>query len=50
MVDDIDAAIERAVAAGGAVKMPKYATDTGFTLAYVADPAGHVISLQQPGA
>ena len=25
-------------------------TDTGFTLAYVCDPAGHVIGLQQPGA
>ena len=50
MVDDIDAAVERAVAAGGSVKVPKYATDTGFTLAYVCDPAGHVIGLQQPGA
>ena len=47
---DLPGAVERAVAAGGSVKMPKYATDTDFTLAYVCDPAGHVIGLQQPGA
>ena len=46
-VKDIDAVIEKVIANGGSVKVPKFTTDTGFTLAIVRDSQEHVIGLQQ---
>lgn len=46
-VEDIEATIEKVVANGGSVKVPKFTTDTGFTQAMVQDSQGHVIGLQQ---
>ena len=45
-VSDIDAVIEKVVANGGSVRVPKFTTDTGFTLAIVKDSQGHIIGLQ----
>ena len=45
-VDDLDAALERAVALGGKVAMPP--TDNGWVVkAQVSDPAGNLLTLLQ---
>lgn len=47
-VDDLDAAIARAMQAGLAVISPAAERDWGDRVAYFADPDGHVIALAVP--
>lgn len=47
-VDDLDAAIARAMQAGLAVISPAADRDWGDRVAYFADPDGHVIALATP--
>ncbi len=47
-VDDLDAAIARAVQAGLAAVSPSTDRDWGDRVAYFADPDGHVIALAAP--
>jgi predicted enzyme related to lactoylglutathione lyase len=44
-VEDVDAALERIVAAGGTIAVPKMAVPGVGWLAYVKDTEGHVIGL-----
>jgi predicted enzyme related to lactoylglutathione lyase len=46
-VDDLDAAVARAVASGGAVVMPPAAIPGAGTLAFVTDPGGNVLGLMR---
>jgi predicted enzyme related to lactoylglutathione lyase len=46
-VADIDAALEKATAAGGSVIMPKFSPSPNAVLALIADPEGHVIGLSE---
>lgn len=46
-VDDIDAALARAVELGGSVVAPKFTPGAGATLGLLADPEGHVIGLTE---
>lgn len=47
-VEDLDAILERAVAAGATIAMSKYALPGMAWQAYVLDPAGNVLGLHQP--
>lgn len=46
-VDDIDEIIEKVIENGGKLKVPKFTTDTGFTLAYIEDSNGNIIGLNE---
>lgn len=46
-VDDIDAAVARAVAGGGTVKMPVTRIGDGTIVAVIADPEGHPVGLSK---
>ncbi|WP_040495315.1 VOC family protein [Ilumatobacter nonamiensis] len=48
-VDDIDAALSRAEAAGATVVMPRTDVFTSGSMAIVVDPTGAVVSFWQPG-
>lgn len=47
-VDDVGAAVTRAVAAGAAMLSPAAARPWGETVAYVADPDGNVLAFAMP--
>ena len=47
-VEDLDATVEKAKAAGGAVAMEKIPAPTVGWVAYVTDPQGTVMGLMQP--
>ncbi|WP_257459192.1 VOC family protein [Archangium lipolyticum] len=48
MTDDVDAFVERAKAAGGAVAQPAYsAVEHGVKVAFVTDVEGHLIEVVQ---
>jgi uncharacterized protein len=49
-VDDADASAERAVAGGGRLVMEPFDSLAGGRMAIIADPAGAVLGLWQPGA
>ncbi|MBP2058521.1 putative enzyme related to lactoylglutathione lyase [Lactobacillus colini] len=44
-VDDLEETINTFIKHGGKLLMPKFSTDTGFTMAYVADPVGNIFGL-----
>ncbi len=44
-VDDVTAALEKAVRLGGAILMPETNVMEGVTIGHFADPEGHVIGL-----
>ena len=46
-VDSIDEIMKKVVQNGGKVKVPKFTTDTGFTLAYIEDRNGNIIGLTE---
>jgi predicted enzyme related to lactoylglutathione lyase len=46
-VDDLDAAVARAVACGGVVVMPPAPIPGAGTLAFVTDPGGNVVGLMR---
>ncbi|MGG4392176.1 hypothetical protein COK01_26820 [Priestia megaterium] len=46
-VPDIDSTLEKIKQNGGKIKIPKFTTDTGFTLAYVEDAFGHTLGITQ---
>ncbi len=50
LVSDVEATVERAVAAGGTVVMPAMTVMEHGRMAMVADPGGAVVGLWQPGA
>ena len=39
--------MKKVVQNGGKVKVPKFTTDTGFTLAYIEDRNGNIIGLTE---
>lgn len=48
-VDDVDACVERALAAGAALLLPAAQRPWGEVVAYVADPDGFVLAFARPG-
>jgi len=49
LCQDLDAAVERAVAGGGSVLQPAFdLADHGLRIAILADPEGHMIELIKP--
>lgn len=46
-VDNIDEIIASVVENGGEVKIPKFTTDTGFTVAYVKDCNGNILGITE---
>lgn len=49
-VDDVEAAVGRAVAGGGKVLLPKMVLGDGTTIAVIADPEGHPVGLSRSAA
>jgi catechol 2,3-dioxygenase-like lactoylglutathione lyase family enzyme len=48
VMDDVEAALRRAVAAGARLISPAKQMEWGQTVAYVADPDGHLVELCTP--
>jgi predicted enzyme related to lactoylglutathione lyase len=46
--DDLEAAVDRALAAGARILAPLAARDWGDAAAYVADPEGNVVAIARP--